>query len=234
MPPQAPTVARLRKAGVGAFFRPRDVEPLGISFPDLQRFVAAGTVEKVAPGLYRLSAAEPDELETIAMVGSAVPAGIVCLLTALRIHGIGTQAPHEVWLALDRKARKPSRLPARVRIVRFSGAMLTYGVQVRRILGVPVHVTRGERGRDHARRRSLPRPYRRAHLPGGALAVTKRPLTNIAASVRDRDRLPGAPRNFFQVGERIKGFLAPPWTALAAGETFKDIWRAGGPWGKLP
>jgi predicted transcriptional regulator of viral defense system len=135
------TPARLRKAGIGAFFRPRDVAPLGVSFPDLQRFVAAGIVEKVGPGLYRLSAIAPDELETIAMVASVVPAGVVCLLSALRIHGIGTQSPHEVWLAVDRKARKPSRLLARLRIVRFSGAMLTYGVHVRPILGVPVRVT---------------------------------------------------------------------------------------------
>jgi predicted transcriptional regulator of viral defense system len=97
-------------------------------------------VEKVGPGLYRLAAAEPSEFETIAMVASAVPGGIICLLSALRLHGIGTQAPHEVWLALDRKARKPARLPARVRIVRFSGAMLTYGVESRPILGVPLRV----------------------------------------------------------------------------------------------
>ena len=39
-------------------------------------------------------------------------------------------------------ARKPSRPPARLRIVRFSGAMLTYGVQRdRAILGVPVGIT---------------------------------------------------------------------------------------------
>jgi predicted transcriptional regulator of viral defense system len=75
------------------------------------------------------------------MVASAIPAGIVCLLSALRIHNIGTQAPHEVWLALDRKARKPSRPPARVRIVRFSGAMLTYGIQDRSIRDARVRVT---------------------------------------------------------------------------------------------
>lgn len=103
--------------------------------------VAAGTVEKVGPGLYRLAAAEPNEFETLAMVASAAPGGIICLLSALRLHGIGTQAPHEVWLALDRKARKPANLPARVRIVRFSGAMLTYGIKTRPILGVPVRVT---------------------------------------------------------------------------------------------
>ncbi|MCH7497211.1 MAG: type I methionyl aminopeptidase [Candidatus Marinimicrobia bacterium] len=56
-------------------------------------------------------------------------------------HGIGTQLPHEIWIALDRKARKPVGLPARVRIVRFSGAMLSYGVIRRPMLGVPVSIT---------------------------------------------------------------------------------------------
>ena len=135
------TSARLKAAGIGAFFRPRDLEPLEIPFAELQRLVAAGTVEKVGSGLYRLAAAEPSEFETLAMVASAVPGGIICLLSALRLHEIGTQAPHEVWLALDRKARKPARLSARVRIVRFSGAMLTYGVETRPILGVHVRVT---------------------------------------------------------------------------------------------
>ncbi len=132
---------RLREAGLGAFFRPRDLAPLGVSFPALKRLVAEGTVEKVAPGLYRLTGVEPAELETIAMLACAVPAGIICLLSALCIHGIGTRSPHEVWLALDRKARKPVRLPARAHIVRFSGPMLTCGVETRHVLGVPVRVT---------------------------------------------------------------------------------------------
>ncbi len=135
------TVSRLKAAGIGAFFRPRDLEPLDIPFAELQRSVAAGTVQKVWSGLYRLAAAEASEFETLAMVASAAPGGIICLLSALRLHGIGTQAPHEVWLALDRKARKPARLPAQVRIVRFSGAMLTYGIQTRPILGVQVRMT---------------------------------------------------------------------------------------------
>jgi predicted transcriptional regulator of viral defense system len=131
----------LAAVGVGAFFRPRDLEALDVSFGELQKLVAQGRVEKVAEGLYRLSTAHAHELETVAMVASAIPTGIICLLSALRVHEIGTQAPHEVWLALDRKARKPVRFPARVRIVRFSGAMLVYGVITRPILGVPVRVT---------------------------------------------------------------------------------------------
>ena len=116
--------AGLGRAGLGAFFRPRDVAPLGVTFRDLQRLVSTGSVEKVGPGLYRLAAVAPTEFETLAMVASAVPRGIVCLLSALRVHGIGTQAPHAVWLALDRKARKPTRVATRLRVVRFSGGSL--------------------------------------------------------------------------------------------------------------
>src|SRR5271169_3633682 len=117
MKPLPLTQARLGAAGIGAFFRPRDLVPLAVSFPELQRLVAAGSIEKVGRGLYRLAAAGQDQCESIAMVSSAIPSGIVCLLSALRIHGIGTQSPREVWIALDRKARKPASLATAVRIV---------------------------------------------------------------------------------------------------------------------
>lgn len=135
------TSSDLTRAGVGGFFRPRDVAPLGFTHYQLQRMVAEGHIERVSPGLYRLADVEATDLETIAMVASAIPHAIVCLLSALRVHEIGTQSPHEVWLAIDRKARKPKRLPASARIVRFSGQMLTYGVIVRPIQGVDVRLT---------------------------------------------------------------------------------------------
>ncbi|MDE0028098.1 MAG: type IV toxin-antitoxin system AbiEi family antitoxin domain-containing protein [Deltaproteobacteria bacterium] len=131
----------LREAGVGSIFRPRDVAPHGISHRGLQSLVSSGTVEKLGKGLYRLSAAEPTELETIAMVAAATPNAIFCLLTALSLHDIGTQSPHEVWIAIDRKAHKPTHFPARVRVMRFSGAMLTYGVVRDVAQGVPYQVT---------------------------------------------------------------------------------------------
>ena len=131
----------LAKAGIGAFFRPRDLRPIGVSFRELQRLVAAGKVEKVGFGHYRLASIEPTENETVAMVAAAIPAGVVCLLTALRIHEIGTQVPNEIWIAIPHGSRKPARPPARVRIFRFSGAMMTYGVTTVHMLGVPVKIT---------------------------------------------------------------------------------------------
>ena len=135
------TKESLEASGVGVFFRPRDIKPLGVSFRQLQSLVSKGVVQDLGSGLYRLSEVQPTELETVAMVASAVPNAIVCLLSALRIHEIGTQSPHEVWIALDRKSRKPARLPTKVRIIRFSRAMLTYGVIRQSMLGVPVSIT---------------------------------------------------------------------------------------------
>lgn len=137
----SPPLDQLRHAGVGAYFRPRDVAPLGISYYQLRKWVADGSVEAFGNGLYRQSEVEATELETIAMVASVVPHAIVCLLSALRVHEIGTQAPYQVWLAIDRKARKPTRLPTSVRIVRFSGPMLNYGVTTTTMLGVNVRIT---------------------------------------------------------------------------------------------
>ena len=133
--------AALRTAGLGAFFRPRDVDALGVSYRQLRRFVATGIVDDLGGGLYRLAEIETSELETVAMVAAAVPRAVVCLMTALRVHEIGTESPHEVWIAIDRKARRPARTPAQVRVVRFSKAMLTYGVVRRPMLGVPVSIT---------------------------------------------------------------------------------------------
>ena len=132
---------RLKTAGTGAFFRPRDVKPFGVSYRQIQSLVAEGAVEQLGHGLYRMSAVEPTELETVAMVSAAIPGAIVCLLTALGIHELGTQLPNEVWIAIGRKSRKPTRAPARIRVVRFSGAMLTYGVIQRKMLGVSVSIT---------------------------------------------------------------------------------------------
>lgn len=131
----------LREARLGPFFRPKEVEVLGVSRTAIERLVKKGDVEKVGPGLYRLTEIEPDEQETVAMVASAIPDGVICLLTALRHHDIGTQNPHEIWIAIDRRARKPTHLPAKVRLFRFSGAMMTYGIQTKYLRGLRLRIT---------------------------------------------------------------------------------------------
>jgi predicted transcriptional regulator of viral defense system len=121
--------------------RAQDLEARGIPRGRLTGMLRRGEVQRIGRGLYRLRNAPLSELETIATVSKRVPGAIVCLLTALHVHAIGTQAPRDVWIAIDRKARKPQGTGLPVRIVRFSGPMLRYAIETREVLGVPVRIT---------------------------------------------------------------------------------------------
>jgi predicted transcriptional regulator of viral defense system len=106
----------------------------------LRAAVAAGDVERIARGIYVDATAAPTAQRSLAESAVVVPRGVVCLLSALRFHQLGTQSPHEVWMAIDVKAWKP-RTSLPIHIVRFSGRALTFGVEVHDIEGVKVRVT---------------------------------------------------------------------------------------------
>jgi predicted transcriptional regulator of viral defense system len=65
---------------------------------------------------------------------------VICLLSALAFHGIGSQLPHEVWLAIERGARSPAARWLPIKVVRFSGAAFTEGTETHRIEGESVRV----------------------------------------------------------------------------------------------
>lgn len=127
--------------GAKGFFRQRDAAREGVHSRQLRQLVAAGSVERVARGLYRLADLEPTEHYTLAAVCTRVPNAIVCLLSALSVHGIGTQLPWQEWIAIPHKARAPQLGELPVKIVRFSGASLHYGVVRATFEGVPTHIT---------------------------------------------------------------------------------------------
>ena len=66
--------------------------------------------------------------------------GVVCLLSALRAHEIGTQAPFEVWIAIPHHSPVPRLDEPAVRVVRMSGASLTEGVETMAIEGARVPI----------------------------------------------------------------------------------------------
>ena len=131
----------LHEAGIGNFFRPSQVEPLGIPYHRLRQLEADEAVERVGWGLYRLAEAEPTERYSIASVCARVPNAIVCLLSALQVHEIGTQLPRQVWIGIPHKAKAPILKGVGVRLVRFSAAALTYGVQETSFEEVPARIT---------------------------------------------------------------------------------------------
>ncbi|MBS0507763.1 MAG: AbiEi antitoxin N-terminal domain-containing protein [Proteobacteria bacterium] len=118
-----------------------DLAPLGIPRVALTRAVRRGQLERVGRGLYGLTERPVSAHGTLAEVARRVPKGVVCLLSALRFHDLTTQAPFEVWLAIDNKAATPKLDYPPLRLVRFSGAALTECVEEHVVDGVTVRVT---------------------------------------------------------------------------------------------
>lgn len=119
--------------------RPRDLDHYEISRVELSRLCDRGIIQRVGRGLYRLASAQITEHQTLAEVGKAIPNGVVCLLSALRFHDLTTQAPFEVWMAIDVKAHLPkTTLP--IKFVRFSGYALSDGIETHTVDGVDVKV----------------------------------------------------------------------------------------------
>jgi predicted transcriptional regulator of viral defense system len=130
-------IALVRERGV---LRPRDLAALGLDPNYLARLERAGRLERVGRGLYVSPEAAVHEHHTLAEASKRAPHGVVCLLSALRFHEIGTQNPHQVWLAIDQDARPPKQSGVPLRIVRFSGRALSEGVETHVIEDVPVRV----------------------------------------------------------------------------------------------
>jgi len=128
-------------AGLGAFFRSSDLDAAGLSRHQLPSLLRSGAVERLSRGLYRRTDTEPSEHYSLAMACAAVPQSIVCLLSALQVHDIGTQAPSAIWLAIPHKARLPRLEAPKLRIVRFSGPAWSYGVSDTTFEGVPARIT---------------------------------------------------------------------------------------------
>lgn len=139
----SPTTDReqtLRLARRARGVTPRELAERGIHSQVLTRLVAQGQLERVARGLYRLPEQPVTEHHGLALAAAAVPQGVICLLSALQYHGIGTQLPSEVWIALDRRAWRPTLAYPPLRIVRYTGKALSAGVETHTIEGRPVKI----------------------------------------------------------------------------------------------
>ena len=117
-----------------------EVRSQGIHHEYLRQLYKEGKLIRIGRGLYSLPDADVTIHHGLAQAGKAVPKAVICLLSALRFHAIGTQAPHEVWIAIDRRAARPRARHPRLRIVRFSGRSLTEGIDEHNVEGVPVRI----------------------------------------------------------------------------------------------
>ncbi len=129
------TLARRRGLISAAEIRSRGIHTQAVS-----RLVKDGVLERVARGHYKIADHSLTEHHGLVIAAVAVPDGVFCLLSALAFHGIGTQAPFQAWIALDRRARRPSLEYPPLRVVRFSGKALSEGIERHVLEGQAVRI----------------------------------------------------------------------------------------------
>ena len=120
--------------------RPRDLERAHIPRTYLNRLAERGQLQKIERGLYTAESLPISEHISLLEVSRRVPKGVICLLSALNFHEIGTQVPHEVWIAIDVKGWAPRVTSPAVRVVRFSGEALHFGIQEKEVRGGKIRV----------------------------------------------------------------------------------------------
>ena len=120
--------------------RAADVREHGWSPQLLIRLHHAGKLQRFARGLYGLPEAEVTEHQTLIEVCQRVPKAVLCLLSALQFHGIGTQLPHEVWIALPEATQTPRLDYPALRVARLRGDAYSDGIQTVTEHGAPIRM----------------------------------------------------------------------------------------------
>lgn len=124
----------------GGILRTSEAISLGVHPRTIYGMRDSGLLEQISRGLYRLSSLPALSSPDLASVALIVPNGIICLISALSFHNITTQIPHEVYVALQRGAKKPKIDHPPVRIFWLSGKAFSEGIETRMIDDIPVRV----------------------------------------------------------------------------------------------
>jgi predicted transcriptional regulator of viral defense system len=120
--------------------RVRDIETAGFRRQDLRHLIRYGSAERLARGIYQVAKAPILTYPSFTEVFLRSPSAVLCLLSALSYHRLTTQLPHQVWIAIAGSSRAPKLAYPPLRIVRFSQASFTKGIESHRVDGVTLRV----------------------------------------------------------------------------------------------
>ena len=134
--PEAETLFRRN----GGILRTSRAIALGVHPRALYTLRDSGRLVRLSRGLYRLAAQGPLGDPDLVTVALRVPQAVVCLVSALHHHGITTQIPHAVDIALPRGSKPPRLDFPPLRAHQFAREAFLAGVETHRVDGVPVRV----------------------------------------------------------------------------------------------
>lgn len=144
--PESTAAARAKEifARNNGMLRTREALRLGIHPRTLYEMRDLGEIEQISRGLYRLATAPPLTNPDWVTVATRIPQAVICLISALAHHGLTTQIPHTIDIALPMHARVP-RVGLPIRSFWFSEPAFSTGVETAQFDGVAVRIYSAEK-----------------------------------------------------------------------------------------
>jgi predicted transcriptional regulator of viral defense system len=124
----------------GGMLRTSKAIRLGVHPRTLYALRDSGEIEQVGRGLYRLSSAPKLTSPDLVPIAIRIPRAVVCLISALAHHGLSTQVPHAVDIALPSHGQIPKIDGIPIRVFWYSEPSFSAGIEVATIDGVPVRM----------------------------------------------------------------------------------------------
>lgn len=124
----------------GGTLRTRDLIALGIHTDALYTLREKGRILELGRGLYRLANMREAEHPDLAVVAARAPNAAVCLISALSYHGITTQIPSSVNLAVPRGSYNRVKLSIPVSLYRFDPKTFDQGLETHRVGGMALKI----------------------------------------------------------------------------------------------
>jgi predicted transcriptional regulator of viral defense system len=123
----------------GNSFTMSDAKRVGISSQTLYRLRDSHVVIPISRGVYQL-AENQSHMPDYAAIQRRVPDGVLCLISALYHHGLTTELPRRIHLAVSRNANIPKIDYPLVQIFRMSPGPFSIGVQHKLIGGEKMNI----------------------------------------------------------------------------------------------
>lgn len=120
-------------------FRAGDITNVRKPQTELCRMVTNGELIRVGRGLYSLPDAEISENHSLVEAVKLYHGGVICLISALYFHRIGTQLPYETWIMRQNRNVAPVK-GSPVRFVYCTGDAFSFGIEKHMIEGTEVSI----------------------------------------------------------------------------------------------
>ena len=124
----------------GGILRTAQALRAGVHPRDLYDLRDAGVLECISRGVYRLADLPPLAEPDLATVAMRIPKAVIALVSALHFHGLTTEIPHEVSVALPPGTARPRLEWPPLRVYWFSGTMFSSGIETHERDGVRLRV----------------------------------------------------------------------------------------------